>query len=121
LNAILGIGSSSGTVTTPISEPLKVSGFDATAETLCAAFDVLAQHQAFQDPSDDVDLAEERVFIASIVINTAWAVRSQMGLLAFTLMTAQRSSLLPINGPSLLIYYFHRALIEYDGMAVTAL
>jgi hypothetical protein len=44
-----------------------VNGFDAAAETLCAAFDALAQHQLFRDPSDDVDLPEERVFIASWV------------------------------------------------------
>jgi hypothetical protein len=43
-----------------------VNGFDATAEMLCAAFDALAQHQLFRDPSDDVDLPE-RVFIASWV------------------------------------------------------
>jgi hypothetical protein len=44
-----------------------VNGFDAAAETLCAAFDALAQRQLFRDPSDDVDLPEERVFIASWV------------------------------------------------------
>jgi hypothetical protein len=44
-----------------------VNGFDAAAETLCAAFDALAQHQLFRDPSDDVNLPEERVFIASWV------------------------------------------------------
>lgn len=57
------VGSSSG----PISGPPKVNGFDAAAETLCAAFDALAQHQLFRDPSDDVNLPEERVFIASWV------------------------------------------------------
>lgn len=44
-----------------------MNGFDAAAETLCAAFDALAQHQLFRDPSDDVNLPEERVFIASWV------------------------------------------------------
>jgi hypothetical protein len=44
-----------------------MNGFDAAAETLCAAFDALAQGQLFRDPSDDVDLSEERVFIASWV------------------------------------------------------
>ncbi len=44
-----------------------MNGFDAAAETLCNAFDALAQHQLFRDPSDDVDLPEERVFIASWV------------------------------------------------------
>jgi hypothetical protein len=44
-----------------------VNGFDAAAETLCAAFDALARHQLFRDPSDDVDLPEEQVFIASWV------------------------------------------------------
>jgi cell cycle serine/threonine-protein kinase CDC5/MSD2 len=44
-----------------------VNGFDAAAETLCAAFDALAQHQLFRDPSDDINLPEERVFIASWV------------------------------------------------------
>lgn len=58
--------SSSG-VPTPISGPPKVNGFDAAAETLCAAFDALAQKQLFRDPSDDVNLPEERVFIASWV------------------------------------------------------
>jgi hypothetical protein len=62
LNVTLGSSS-----TTPISGPPKVNGFDAAAETLCAAFDALAQHQLFRDPSDDVDLPEERVFIASWV------------------------------------------------------
>jgi cell cycle serine/threonine-protein kinase CDC5/MSD2 len=44
-----------------------MNGFDAAAETLCAAFDALVQGQLFRDPSDDVDLSEERVFIASWV------------------------------------------------------
>lgn len=45
----------------------KVNGFDVAAETLCSAFDALAQGLLFRDPSDDVDLSEERVFIASWV------------------------------------------------------
>jgi hypothetical protein len=53
--------------TNPISGPPKVNRFDATAETLCAVFDALVQHQLFRDPSDDVDLPEEQVFIASWV------------------------------------------------------
>jgi len=61
----IDVGASSG-ATTPTSGP-KVNGFDAAAETLCAAFDALAQRQLFRDPSDDVDLPEERVFIASWV------------------------------------------------------
>lgn len=60
------LGSSSGGATS-ISGPPKVNGFDAAAETLCTAFDALAQHQLFRDPSDDVNLPEERVFIASWV------------------------------------------------------
>lgn len=60
------LGSSSGGVAS-ISGPPKVNGFDAAAETLCTAFDALAQHQLFRDPSDDVNLPEERVFIASWV------------------------------------------------------
>ena len=58
------LGSSSSSA---ISGPPKVNGFDAAAETLCAAFDAHAQHQLFRDPSDDVNLPEERVFIASWV------------------------------------------------------
>ena len=34
---------------------------------LPAAFDVLVQHQLFRDLSNDVDLLEEQVFIASWV------------------------------------------------------
>jgi cell cycle serine/threonine-protein kinase CDC5/MSD2 len=60
------LGSSSGGAAS-ISGPPKVNGFDAAAETLCTAFDALAQHQLFRDPSDDVNLPEERVFIASWV------------------------------------------------------
>jgi hypothetical protein len=45
----------------------KVSGFDAAAETLCTAFDAYSQGLLFCDPSDDVDLPEERVLIASWV------------------------------------------------------
>ncbi|KAH9970178.1 kinase-like domain-containing protein [Lactifluus volemus] len=56
-----------GGATIPTAGPPKVNGFDAAAETLCAAFDALAQGQLFRDPSDDVDLFEERVFIASWV------------------------------------------------------
>ncbi|KAI0247980.1 kinase-like domain-containing protein [Lactifluus subvellereus] len=56
-----------GSATIPTSGPPKVNGFDAAAETLCAAFDALAQGQLFRDPSDDMDLPEERVFIASWV------------------------------------------------------
>jgi hypothetical protein len=61
------LGSFSSNTTTPISGLPKVNGFDAAVETLCAAFDALAQHQLFRDPSNDVDLPEERVFIASWV------------------------------------------------------
>jgi len=63
----LQVTGSSGNATTPTSTSLKVNGFDAAAETLCAAFDALAQRQLFRDPSDDVDLPEERIFIASWV------------------------------------------------------
>jgi cell cycle serine/threonine-protein kinase CDC5/MSD2 len=45
----------------------KVNGFDAAAETLSTAFDAYSQGLLFRDPSDDVDLPEERVFIASWV------------------------------------------------------
>ena len=64
-------GSSGGAAdTTPTSATMptpKVNGFDATAETLCTAFDAYSQGLLFRDPSDDVDLPEERVFIASWV------------------------------------------------------
>ncbi|KAH9008351.1 kinase-like domain-containing protein [Lactarius pseudohatsudake] len=40
---------------------------DATAETLCAAFDTFSQGLLFRDPSDDVDMPEGRVFIVSWV------------------------------------------------------
>jgi len=66
VNANFGVGSS-GSATTPTPGPPKINGFDAAAETLCAAFDALAQRQLFRDPSDDVDLSEERIFIASWV------------------------------------------------------
>ena len=66
MDTTFGVGSS-GSATTPTSGPSKVNGFDAAAETLCAAFDTLAQRQLFRDPSDDVDLSDERVFIASWV------------------------------------------------------
>jgi len=45
----------------------RVNGFDAAAETLCSAFDAYSQGLLFRDPSDDVDMPEERVFIASWV------------------------------------------------------
>lgn len=64
-------GSSSGggaAATTPTSATTpKVNEFDAAAETLCTAFDAFSQGLLFRDPSDDVDLPEERVFIASWV------------------------------------------------------
>jgi len=66
VNVTFDVGSSGG-ATTPTSTSLKVNGFDAAAETLCTAFDALAQRQLFRDPSDDVDLPEERIFIASWV------------------------------------------------------
>ena len=58
--------------TTPTSAatPLpKVNGFDAAAEMLCPAFDAYSRglQPTFRDPSDDVDLPEECVFIASWV------------------------------------------------------
>ncbi|KAF8480168.1 Thiolase, N-terminal domain-containing protein [Russula ochroleuca] len=49
-------GSSSSSATTPISGPPKVNRFNAAAETLCAAFDALAQHQLFQHPSNGIHL-----------------------------------------------------------------
>ncbi|KAI9449687.1 kinase-like domain-containing protein [Lactarius psammicola] len=62
------LGSSGGaTTTTPTSSTPKVNGFDAAAETLCTAFDAFSQGLLFRDPSDDVDMPEERVFIASWV------------------------------------------------------
>jgi cell cycle serine/threonine-protein kinase CDC5/MSD2 len=65
------LGSSSGggaAATTPTSATTpKVNEFDAAAETLCTAFDAFSQGLLFRDPSDDVDLPEERVFIASWV------------------------------------------------------
>ena len=64
-------GSSSGAVAiTPTSATTptpKVTGFESAAETLCTAFDAYSQGLLFRDPSDDVDLPEERVFIASWV------------------------------------------------------
>ena len=65
--ALPAAGSSSSSSTTLTSGPPKVNGFDAAAETLCSAFDALAQHQLFRHPSDDIDLPEERVLIASWV------------------------------------------------------
>jgi cell cycle serine/threonine-protein kinase CDC5/MSD2 len=48
-----------------------VNGFDAAAETCVLRLMHLRSHQLFLDPtwdpSDDVDLPEERVFIASWV------------------------------------------------------
>jgi POLO box duplicated region len=58
------VGSSA---TTPTPGTPRINGFDAAAETLCTAFDALAQRQLFRDPSDDVDLSEEQIFIASWV------------------------------------------------------
>ena len=63
-------GSSGGAAITPTSATTptpKVNGFDAAAETLCTAFDAYSQGLLFRDPSDDVDLPEEHVFIASWV------------------------------------------------------
>ena len=65
--ALPAVGSSSSSATTLTSGPPKVNRFDAAAGTLCSAFDVLAQHQLFRDPSDDIDPPEEQVFIASWV------------------------------------------------------
>jgi hypothetical protein len=65
LNATI-LGSSSSNVTSPISGPPNVNGFDPTHETLCDAYDALAQH-TFRGLSDSVDLPEVRVFIASWV------------------------------------------------------
>ncbi|KAN0127753.1 Protein kinase-like domain containing protein [Lactarius tabidus] len=39
----------------------------AGADRLCTAFDVYSQGLLFRDPNDDVDLLEERVFIASLL------------------------------------------------------
>ena len=64
------VGSSGGTAasTTPTSATTpKVNGFDAAAGTLCTAFDAYSQGLLFRDPSDDVNLPEGRVFIASRV------------------------------------------------------
>ncbi|KAN0135902.1 Protein kinase-like domain containing protein [Lactarius tabidus] len=63
------LGSSGGAMAiTPTSATTpKVNGFDAAAETLSTAFDAYSQGLLFRDPSDDVDLPEERVFIASWV------------------------------------------------------
>ena len=61
-------GSAAATAPTSATMPTpKVNGFDAAAETLCTAFDTYSQGLLFRDPSDDVDLPEERVFIASWV------------------------------------------------------
>ncbi|KAH9053351.1 kinase-like domain-containing protein [Lactarius vividus] len=62
------LGSSGGAVATaPTPAGPKANGFDAAAETLCAAFDAFSQGLLFRDPTDDVDMPEERVFIASWV------------------------------------------------------
>ncbi|KAH9039674.1 kinase-like domain-containing protein [Lactarius hengduanensis] len=62
------LGSSGGAVaTTPTPAAPKVNGIDAAAETLCAAFDAFSQGLLFRDPSDDVDMPEDRVFIVSWV------------------------------------------------------
>ena len=60
-------GSSGGATATTPTPGAKVNGFDAAAETLCAAFDAFSQGLLFRDPSDNVDLPEERVYIASWV------------------------------------------------------
>ncbi|KAI9428842.1 hypothetical protein H4582DRAFT_2158706, partial [Lactarius indigo] len=59
--------SGSTIATTPTPGAPKVNGFDAAAETLCAAFDAFSQGLLFRDPSDDVDMPEEWVFNASWV------------------------------------------------------
>ncbi|KAH9162501.1 Pkinase-domain-containing protein [Lactarius sanguifluus] len=51
-------------VTTPTPATPKVNGFDAAVETLCTAFDTFSHSLLFRDPSDNVDMPEERVFIA---------------------------------------------------------
>ncbi|KAI9431856.1 kinase-like domain-containing protein [Lactarius indigo] len=51
----------------PTPTASKINGFDAAAETVCAAFDAFSQGPLFRDPSDNVDMPEERVFIASWV------------------------------------------------------
>ncbi|KAH9162498.1 hypothetical protein EDB89DRAFT_637338 [Lactarius sanguifluus] len=53
--------------TTPTPAVRKVNEFDATAETFCVAFDAFSEGLLFRDPSDDVDIPEEHVFIASWV------------------------------------------------------
>ncbi|KAI0063902.1 Pkinase-domain-containing protein [Artomyces pyxidatus] len=50
-----------------ISPVPKLNGFDAAAQTLTAAFDARAAGRLFRDPSEDIDLAAEKVFIASWV------------------------------------------------------
>ncbi|KAI0266184.1 Pkinase-domain-containing protein [Gloeopeniophorella convolvens] len=63
---VVGAGPSVPPASAAVKAP-NGNGFDAAAETLSAAFEALAQGQLFRDPSDDVDLPEEGVFIASWV------------------------------------------------------
>lgn len=46
---------------------LKLSGFDAAAQTLTLAFDAKAVGRLFRDPREDINLPDERVFIVSWV------------------------------------------------------
>lgn len=55
-------------VPAPTAGPtLKLSGFDAAAQTLTAAFEAKAIGKLFRDPREDVNIPDERVFIVSWV------------------------------------------------------
>ncbi|KAI9433708.1 hypothetical protein H4582DRAFT_2060681 [Lactarius indigo] len=70
--------SGSAVATTPTPAAPKVNGFDAAAETLCAAFDVFSQGLLFRDPSDDVDMPDSLHPGSTTVTNMVWAMHSQM-------------------------------------------
>jgi hypothetical protein len=58
------------TATVPAPPPPKANGFDAVAQTLCAAFDARAAGRVYRDPhfgSSLDELPEEKVFIVSWV------------------------------------------------------
>jgi cell cycle serine/threonine-protein kinase CDC5/MSD2 len=109
------LGSSGGgamaTNPTPATTP-KANGFDAAAETLCTAFDAYSQGLLFRNPSDDVDLLQERVLIASWVdccnkYGKAMVLRT--GQSVYTSTTAQCSSWPPTSSALSLTHCFSAA------------
>ena len=57
-------GAAAITPTSATTPTPKVNGFNAAAETLCAAFEAYSQGLLFRDLSDDIELPEERMLIA---------------------------------------------------------